>query len=230
MSEPKNILIEAINEHLLNRMNDLGFRFSESQLKFKRRRGNFSQELWFTGSKNNWRSEIIEFQIQFVVTNSKYKNLLKDLGEKIYSSSSIIQGNKEHLKSWDKTKQTGFGYDFLEMNHKEIMDDIYKNLEVAGLPYFEANNSEEKIVNNTTGNEQIDFNIYIGNYKKAKELCEYSFDEFANYQNLIKRGLAILWIVGIENMNTLKEIRMVTCCDQRMPPSSALTIQPIRYQ
>ena len=184
MSEPKNILIKAINEHLLERMNNLGFNFSESQIKFKRKCGNFNQELWFRGSKNNWKTEIIEFQYQFVVTHSKYKKLLKELGEKISSSSSIVQGNKEHLKSWDKSKQIGFGYDFVKMNHKEIMDDIFENLEVAGIPYFNANDTEEKIANDTTGNEQIDFNIYIGNFEKAKELCEYSFDEFNKLSKL----------------------------------------------
>jgi hypothetical protein len=192
MSTPKDILIKAINEYLLERIESLGFKFNESQLKIKRKRGDFSQEIWFRGSKNNMGFEIVDFEYQFVITHSKYKKLLKDLGEKIYSSSSIIQGNNEALKLWDRSKQIGFGYDFVKMSHKEIMDDIYKNLMTAGIPYFNANDSEEKIANDSSGNEKIDFLIYLGEYPKALEQCEYSFAEFDKLSDSDKTRFSFL--------------------------------------
>jgi len=192
MSTPKDILIEAIKEHLLERIESLGFEFNESQLKIKRKRGDFSQEIWFRGSKNNMGVEIVDFEYQFVITHSKYKKLLKDLGEKIYSSSSIIQGNNEALKLCDRSKQIGFGYDFVKMSHKEIMDDIYKNLMTAGIPYFKANDSEEKIANDSSGDEKIDFLIYLGEYQKALEQCEYSFAEFDKLSDSDKTRFSFL--------------------------------------
>lgn len=177
MSNPKNILIKAINEHLLDRMNQLGFKFIESQLKFKRKKGNFSQEIWFRGARTNWGTEFVSFQCQVVIIYPKYKRLLKELGEKVNSSSSIIQGNQEPLKNLKGLNGSKY-YDFVETSPKDIMDEIFSNLEVAGVPYFNANDTEKKIARGSTGIEKIDFNILIGDFDEATKLCENGFEEF----------------------------------------------------
>ena len=164
MGRPKEILINAINEHLLERMNSLGYKFLESQLKFKRKKGDFSQEIWFRGSKTNWGEEFINFQYQFVILNSKYKKFKKAVGLKVNSMSGGVYGNLEILKSLDKSKQSGFGYDFVKMNHKEIMDDIYINISTTGEEYFTSSDTNLKVITSGRGEEQIDFQIISGQY------------------------------------------------------------------
>ena len=178
MSEPKSILKKAIKDQLLMRMEALGFQYRESQLKFKRRKGHFSQELWFRGSENNWGTELVQFLYQFVILHSKYISLLKKMGERIHASSSIVRGNREPLIAWDRSKESGFGYDFANMDHEEIMNDIYKNLIITGLPYFNMNDTDEKIARTANGKEKIDFHILIGDLEAAKAICESTIEGF----------------------------------------------------
>lgn len=204
LGRPKEILINAINEHLLERMNSLGYKFSESQLKFKRKKGDFSQEVWFRGSKTNWGEEFIDFQYQFVIQCSKYKRFKKELGEKIYSSSGIVQGNRESLKNWDRSRESGFGYDFVKMNHQEIMDDIYNNVINTGEQYFSSSDSLENIAINGQGIEKIDFQIIMGNYVEAERVySDFSqkYNEMNEQEKLKNKQLMDLWKKKINYIN-----------------------------
>ena len=162
-------------------MNSLRYKFSENQLKFKRKRGDFSQEIWFRGSKTNWAEEFVNFQYQFVILNNKYKKFKKEIGLKVNSMSGMVNGNLDILKSLDKSKQIGFGYDFVKMNHKEIMDDIYKNISTIGEKYFSASDTNLKIISSGRGVEQIDFRIMVGNYEEPLKIHR---EFIANYEQM----------------------------------------------
>ena len=162
-------------------MNSLGYKFSESQLKFKRKKGDFSQEIWFIGSKTNWAEEFINFQYQFVILNNKYKNFKKEIGLNVNSMSGRVNGNLEILKSLDKSKQPGFGYDFVKLNHKEIMDDIYINVSTTVEEYFSASDTNLKIITSGRGVEQIDFQIMTGNYDEPVKIHK---EFIANYEQM----------------------------------------------
>lgn len=207
MGRPKEILIKAINEHLLDRMISIGYRFSESQLKLKRKKGDFSQEIWFRGSKTNWDEEFIDFQYQFVIQNSKYKRFKRELGEKIHSSSGIVQGNRESLKNLDRSRESGFGYDFVKMNHQEIMDDIYNNVINTGEQYFSSSDSLEKIAKSGQGIEKIDFQIIMGDYVEAERIyTDFSqkYNEMNEQEKLKSKQLMDLWEKKINYINQKK--------------------------
>lgn len=162
-------------------MNSLGYKFSENQLKFKRKKGDFSQEIWFRGSRTNWADEFIDYQYQFVILNNKYKKFKKEIGLKVNSMSGKVNGHLEILNSIDKSKQTGFGYDFVKMNHNEIMDEIYLNVSTIGEEYFSTCDTNLKIASSGRGIERIDFQIMSGQNDEPLRI----YREFlANYEQM----------------------------------------------
>lgn len=73
MTTPKEILINAVDNYLIDRLTEFGFSFSKSNLKISRNKGDFKNEISFRGSKTNITGQFINFQDSFLIYSSFYK-------------------------------------------------------------------------------------------------------------------------------------------------------------
>jgi hypothetical protein len=186
MDKPKEVLIKAVNNYLINRLSEFGFSFSESQLKITRKKGDFDNVIIFQGSKNNTSSQIVSFQENFLIYSSHYKKWKgKNFPDLVIGGGYIFPDRDEYWKNYnhDRVLQPSFGYDFQNIDHKLIMNDIYNNIINVALPYFDSNDSWDKVATNTNkdGIQKVDALIISNRIKEAKEKCESIIEAFEKF-------------------------------------------------
>ena len=187
MDKPKEVLIKAVNNYLIDRLSEFGFSFSESQLKITRKKGDFENVILFQGSKNNTSSQIINFQENFLIFSSYYKKWYNKNFPNLplLGTGYIYPDRDEYWKNYnhDRVLQPSFGYSFQNIDHEVIMNDIYYNIINVALPYFDSNDSWNKVATNTykDGILKIDALIISNRIREAKEKCESNIEAFEKF-------------------------------------------------
>ncbi|GAA4344664.1 hypothetical protein [Flaviaesturariibacter amylovorans] len=177
MTQPKQVLTTALLQFADAYLQSQGFRFSESQLRYTRSEGGFRQEISFRGSKNNMAGAIIDFQPNFLIYSTAYKKWhTTHFPELPVLGGGYIGGDRSAWTNFDRSFQPRFGYDFIRQDHEGIMLDLLKNVRNVALPYFDQNNSWEKIAAgaNVQERERVDALILTQRPKDALALCSHA--------------------------------------------------------
>jgi hypothetical protein len=182
MDTPKEILIKAINNYLIDRLGEYGFSFSESSLKITRSKGDFINEISFRGSKTNISNQLINFQESFNIYSSFYKKWHKQNFPELplLGAGYLNPDPNEYWVKYNKKLQPSFGYDFIRLDHRLIMDDLYNNITNIAIPYFDENDAWDKIATNTVSNgiQKLDALIISDRITEAKDYCTKSIELF----------------------------------------------------
>ena len=182
MDTPKEILVKAVNNYLIDRLGEFGFSFAESTLKFTRERGDFINEIHFRGSKTNISGQMINFQESFNIYSSHYKKWNKDNFPElpIIGNGYLNPDPKDYWNKYNRKLQPSFGYDFIKYEHKLIMDDLYNNIINVAIPHFDENDTWDKIATNTFSNGilKLDALIISNRIVEALEYCTKGIELF----------------------------------------------------
>jgi hypothetical protein len=186
--KPKEVVVNAVNAHLLERMKGEGFEFSEAQLKFKRKLKNgFVQEMLFRGSKNNMSNFIIDFHLIYLISSPAYKKWW----QANFPDIPVIGAGQVPIDRIENKKLSGarnnelqpsFGYDFMKFKADIIMDDIWNSYLNHGRNFFEVHDNWDKIADKDqiVGWQKIDAFIFAGRLADALELATYWINTLLN--------------------------------------------------
>lgn len=172
---PKEILRNAVKNHLMARLVDFGFSFSESSLKITRKKGDFVNEISFRGSRTNTSNLMINFEASFNIFSSYYKKWHKanfpDLP--ILGAGYLYPERDAYLHRYNRALQPSFGYDFMKLDHKVIMDDLYGNIVRVAIPFFDDNDTWDKMATNTIsdGVKKFDSLMISNRIAEARAYC-----------------------------------------------------------
>jgi len=219
--KPKEVVVNAVNAFLKERMNGEGFEFSETQLIFKRKLENgFIQEMRFVGSKNNMSNFIIDFHFSYLIFSPAYKKWWQTN----FPFIPVIGAGQVPIDRMERKKlsearnnvlQPSFGYDFMKSNVDVIMDDIWNSYLNNGREFFEVHDSWDKIANmrNIIGWQKIDAYILIGRLHEALDYGKYWFkfliDEYGD-ENTVAIKYGQYYQIYNARMDYLKEKLAIT--------------------
>ena len=175
MSLPKTRALYAITTYLLDKLVSEGFRFSQSQLTFKKKvNADFVYEIRFVGSRNNYDDQIITFDVHFLIYSPSYKKWCKtNFPNLVILGEGYIFGDWSMAKESSPRYRNHFGYDFVQYPSEVIMEEIWNDYQNYQKKYFEANNSWEKIHKGTTNlYMEIDSMIFLGRKEEALALIK----------------------------------------------------------
>jgi len=182
MSYPKEVLREALKNHLVERLEKYDFKFNEKSLKFKRDFGDIKNEIYFPAAKYNYSNEIIQFDCYFKIESPKLKRWHK----KNFPERTVAYylNPDNHYSEKFNRNLLGAYYDFKEHDHKAIMDVIFENFENYANPYFLDNNTWDKIVENSSDTEdKINALIMAERLEEALQVCT---DKISKYQTFME--------------------------------------------
>lgn len=189
MSPLKQIVVDAIQLYLVDKLEAYGVKFSESQLKFTRHLDEFRNELVFIGNLKNCPLSI-QYTAQVRIWKSAYVKWLKNgLGIADPRQNGLVIGNRDRLHLYNSNNAYRLSYDFSNQSHEDIMSDIHNFIIKSGLHYFEDNDSDYKIAQGNNGLESLDFAIMAKEIDAAKErvqsfLSSITDDKLAQHHQL----------------------------------------------
>lgn len=180
MSYPKEVLREALHNYLVTKLSKYNFKFNEKSLKFTRTFGDIKNEICFPAAKTNYSNVLIEFDCDFVIESPKLKTWHRKTFPELVISHYLHPKNR-FSDFFNNHLYHGY-YDFKKHHPKDIMDAIYNNFENYGNPYFEDNNTWEKIAENTEDEEdKLNALIRANRHAEALKFCSAQLKEYLDY-------------------------------------------------
>lgn len=185
MSNTKKILSEAVEKHLVSKLNEYGFKYFEKSISFKRKVDDFTNEIYFTGEKTNFidapnsTMNCINFNCHFQIKSPRLKSWYK----KNFLEIPPVEFINPDLKSDKEMTEFRHSFDFIKEKHIDIMNEIYSNFVNHYETYFNKFSDWKSLVENGQGDSKIDYLIMGGNLKQANELCETRLSEVEAFHN-----------------------------------------------
>lgn len=179
MSYPKEVLKEALENFLVERLKEYDFNFNAKSLKFVREFDEIKNEIYFPAAKFNYANEIIQFDCYFDIESSKFKRWHKKNFPDL-SVSYYLNPENHYSEKFNRELYAAY-YDFKKYDHQKIMDVIFDNFVKCKNPYFLDNNTWEKIAKNSVAEDKINALIMCGKYNEAFELCSDKIEKYQRY-------------------------------------------------
>ena len=216
MSYPKEILKEALNNFIVERLEKYDFKFNEKSLKFTREFGEIKNEIYFPAAKYNYANEIIQFDCYFEIESPKFKRWHKKNFPELNVAYYLNPKNK-YSEKFNRDLLAAY-YDFKEHEHKAIMNVIFENFENYANPYFLDNNTWNKIVDNSEDYEdKIDALIMAESFQEALELCSEkltkyeAFMETQDFKNETNPNIIEHYSYNSNRLKIKKQFLIKTC-------------------
>jgi hypothetical protein len=174
--KPGERIRKLIEEFVEPELTQLGFKLLKSELTFKRKIGNFTQEIYFAKNQRNFGNTIVSFwTILSVKSNYYLKWHEKTYG--IKPMNEFIQSwYDNHIKTWNSDYWSAGKYDLTKFDNNKLMNDLKKNILTIGIPLLDKNSNWENAGDNLMENERFgfvskifDFYILAGKKEKAIE-------------------------------------------------------------
>jgi hypothetical protein len=174
--KPGDRIRKLIEEFVKPELTQLGFKLLKSELTFKRKIGNFTQEIYFAKNQRNFGNTIVSFwTILSVKSNYYVKWHEKEYG--IKPMNEFVQSwYDNHIKSWNSNYWNSGKYDLTEFDNIKLMKDLKKNILTIGIPLLDKVSNWENAGDNLMENERFgfvskifDFYILAGKKEKAIE-------------------------------------------------------------
>lgn len=215
MSYPKEVLKEALNNYLVERLEKFDFKFNEKSLKFTRDLGELKNEIYFPAAKYNYANEIILFECYFIIESPKFKRWHKKNFPDL-SSAHYLEPKNRFTEKFNPDLLDGY-YDFKEHDPKAIMNILFENFENFANPYFLDNSTWDKIVENSEDHEdKINALMMAERMDEALELCAEqianfkAFMETEEYQNKTNPAIIEHFSDSVNRLEMKKEFLLKT--------------------
>ena len=183
--KPRERIQKIIIEKIIPKIDNLNFKLRKSDLRIKRKDGDFEQSLKFITDHKNYKTEIVSFEIVLEVYSKELETWRsKNYTDKFIQGNGLIAANStERLKDWEQQFEKGWYKLHLDDNHK-IVDEIINNIIKVAVPYFSQYESYNQIIADFNRNpitnfvDLIDINLMLGKYQEAKLILEQNRDFF----------------------------------------------------
>jgi hypothetical protein len=191
--KPGDRIRKLIEEFVKPELTQLGFKLLKSELTFKRKIGNFTQEIYFAKNQRNFGNTIVSFWIILSVKSNYYVKW----HEKTYGNkpmNEFVQSwYDNHIKTWNSDYWNGGKYDLTKFDNYELMYDLKKNILRIGVPLLDKVSNWENAGDNLMENERFgfvskifDFYILANKKEKATECLKKIEDYFKSANDFPK--------------------------------------------
>ena len=186
---PGDRIRKLIEEFVEPELSKIGFKLLKSELTFKRKIGDFTQEIYFAKNQRNFGNTIVCFWTILSVKANYYVNW----HEKTYGfkpMNEIVESwYDNHIKTWNSAYWNGGQYDLAQFDNVKLMDDLTKNILTIGIPLLDKVSDWEKAADDLMERQRFgfiskifDFYILAGKKEKAME----SLNTVENYFNNVE--------------------------------------------
>lgn len=131
---PCDRIRKLIEEFVEPELAKLGFKLLKSELTFKRKVGEFTQEIYFAKNQRNSGNTVVSFwTILSVKSNFYVKWHEKTYGFKPMNEF-VDSWYDNHIKTWNTEYWNGGQYDLTTFDNVKLMTDLTKNILNIGIP------------------------------------------------------------------------------------------------
>lgn len=134
--KPGDRIRRLIEEFVAPEISKIGFKLLKSELTFKRKVGDFTQEIYFAKNRRNFGSIVVSFWTILSVKSNFYTKW----HEKTYGfkpmNNFVGSSYDSHLNKWNADYWDGYQYDLTKFDTIELMNDLTKNILTVGIPYL----------------------------------------------------------------------------------------------
>lgn len=170
--KPRDLLKSRLESTFVPFMESEGFRYSQSQIKFSRKRGDFVQSVSFRLSRYNSENDCY-FSTYWNVHSPAYSRWYQQEWGERPASNMLGGGLDMNIPGWDRGESYNFRLTNTQGDSAEI-ERLVRNVKLAGLPYLERISSwlvaaEELLQRNWRYVEAADFLLIANEKDRAKE-------------------------------------------------------------
>jgi hypothetical protein len=165
------------------------FKYVKSEFIFKRKLGDFSQEVWISKSKHNRGDEVCGFWINISVRVPKYPQWHNLKYGKPPRTDIVVNFYHHNIKEW-KTKFGHYHYNLAKQDNVKVFEEIQDNLSKIAFPLLDEYSNYEKAADLLLQRRQffslskiIDFYIIENKMEKARNAVIFIDSCFNNDKN-----------------------------------------------
>tara|TARA_R110002167_G_scaffold7267_1_gene34182 strand:+ start:219 stop:881 length:663 start_codon:yes stop_codon:yes gene_type:complete len=191
--KPGDRIRKLIEEFVQPELTTLGFKLLKSELTFKRKIGNFTQDIYFAKNQRNFGNTIVCFWTILSVKSNYYVKW----HEKTYGfkpmNEFVESWYDNHIKDWGSDYWNGGHYDLTEFDNVKLMNDLTKSILTIGIPLLDKVSDWESAADSLMERQRFgfiskifDFYILAGKEKKAIESLKLIEDYFKSVDEVPK--------------------------------------------
>jgi len=189
--KPGDRIRKLIEEFVEPELTKLGFKLLKSELTFKRKVGDFTQEIYFAKNQRNFGNTVVSFwTILSVKSNFYVKWHEKTYGFKPMNEF-INSWYDNQIKTWNSEFWNGGHYDLTEFDNIKLMTDLTKNILSIGIPLLNQVSDWEGGADYQMRNERygfiskiFDFYVLADKKEKAIESIQIAEDYFKSVEDV----------------------------------------------
>lgn len=134
--KPKERICKIINEHIKPNIKNNEFKFVRSRMQLERIVGNFKQVVWFRTSLNNYKDDVVNFEVHLRVENNDYVKHCIDYYD--FQKEYFITTPIEYLDLWNQ-ESFGSWYRLQLDDNRKIAENIANNISYCTTNYLDVN-------------------------------------------------------------------------------------------
>ena len=155
--KPGERIRKLIEEFVQPELTQLGFKLLKSELTFKRKIGDFTQEIYFAKNQRNFGNTIVCFwSILSVKSNYYVKWHEKTYGFKPMNEF-VASWYDNHIKNWNTDYWNDGQYDLTKFDNVKLMSDLTKNILTIGIPLLDKVSGWESAADNLMERQRFGF-------------------------------------------------------------------------
>lgn len=186
---PGDRIRKLFEDFVEKELSEKGFKLLKSDICFKRKVGDFTQEISVSRSKWNSSNIVVNFWINICVKADAYSKWHK-LRYGAEEPNHYVRCYYHYwLQEWKK-KFTYYKYDLAKQDNVEVFNEIKENLLSIGLQILDNYSDYERAADLLLQERQygfatkiIDFYLLAGNNKKAQSAYEFLYKYFIEDEN-----------------------------------------------
>jgi hypothetical protein len=189
--KPGERIRKLIEEFVQPELTSLGFKLLKSKLTFKRKIGDFTQEIYFAKNQRNFGNTIVCFWTILSVKSNYYVKWHKKTYGFKPMNEFVESWYDNHIKTWNIDYWNGGQYDLTEFDNVKLMNDLTKNILTIGVPLLDKVSEWESAADNLMERQRFgfiskifDFYILAGKEKKAIESLKIAEDYFNSVEHV----------------------------------------------
>jgi hypothetical protein len=185
--KPKELLIKLVEDFFVNELQELGFKYYKSKLKFTRISGEFELNIGFSLSKWN-KDDRCEFWTMWSVTSKEYNKWYKEQWGCVPANNAIAGSSEWNIPGWTRNVTNHFVLTNSD-NDKNNIIELTSNIVNTGIPYYEKIKDWSTAAEYASQREIVlydkvcDFYLISGQEEKAKEILEQGIKELNQREN-----------------------------------------------
>jgi hypothetical protein len=134
--KPRERICKIIVTRILPKVESLGFKFVKSRMQLERKVGDFKQIVFFRTSRNNYRDEVVNFEIEIKVENDEYSSVCSEKFK--YHNTMLCYKLVRYFDLWKQDYLFGW-YKLHKDDNLKIAEAIADNIIHCTEQYFVPN-------------------------------------------------------------------------------------------